>query len=479
MSRGSVRTDSSFCQGSGFFVQYGTETSDLAVLVIAVHSALQIFRPSRTTRGDGLYPYRYYVYVGVLLIPATMAGLAFVNPRSGYTAQGAFCTLPIRPFWYRLALAWIPRYLIAVIILVLAVAIYTHVGFEFRAFSTIHEESKPSISTTSPVSSTRDMEEIAVNIQPQIPSAIGAQGAVQRKTSSVMDEIVSSRCCSVISSSLVCTMDTIPDPAELGQRSNSLSSSRPPSSVHFPTASARSCINKANMTSIPSISPNGHDTPPRSSTPFSNVHQHMNAERARIRHQLRLLFIYPLVYILMWIIPFVNHCMMYYDKWGAHPLYWLSLLSTMCITIMGAVDCLIFSLRERPWRHIPGTNGTFLGSFMFRRGTRRGEGSASMEPDAANGLRRNLTDMEISPETPVLEPKLTGALLSSVPSPVGGGKWKKNSRSSDGHKREAGFARARLEMEKEERRTAKAEKEEKARKEEIEKRNEREGVDGG
>ncbi|KAF1993705.1 hypothetical protein P154DRAFT_381170, partial [Amniculicola lignicola CBS 123094] len=133
---GTIRTHSSFCQASGFLVHYGTEMN-YAVLVIAVHSAIQVFRPSQTVRSDGLYPYRYYVYAGALCIPATMAGLAFVNPHWGYMSQGAFCSLPLRPFWYRLALAWIPRYMIAIIILSLAVAIYTHVGFEFRAFSSI------------------------------------------------------------------------------------------------------------------------------------------------------------------------------------------------------------------------------------------------------------------------------------------------------------------------------------------------------
>lgn len=34
---------------------------------------------------------------------------------------------------------------------------------------------------------------------------------------------------------------------------------------------------------------------------------------------------------------------------------------------MGAVDCLIFSLREKPWRNIPASDRTFWGSFCFWR----------------------------------------------------------------------------------------------------------------
>jgi G protein-coupled receptor GPR1 len=72
------------------------------------------------------------MYAGALLFPSMLAGLAFTNSGWSYIPLGAFCTLPIRPFWYRLALAWIPRYLIALIVIGLAIVIKAYVGFEFR-----------------------------------------------------------------------------------------------------------------------------------------------------------------------------------------------------------------------------------------------------------------------------------------------------------------------------------------------------------
>jgi G protein-coupled receptor GPR1 len=101
---------------------------------MAIHSALQVFRPATSSRNDGLYPHRAYIYAGAFILPLLMSALAFVNPHYGYLAQGAFCSLPLRPFWYRLALAWIPRYVISIVILGLACAIYAHVGWEFRRF---------------------------------------------------------------------------------------------------------------------------------------------------------------------------------------------------------------------------------------------------------------------------------------------------------------------------------------------------------
>lgn len=113
---------------------YLDPTLDFAVLIIAVHSALQVLYPSTQAPSHGIYPYRRYVYAGALLIPSMMAGLAFTNADWGYLSLGAFCTLPIRPFWYRLALSWIPRYLIALIIIGLAIAINVFVGIKSRNY---------------------------------------------------------------------------------------------------------------------------------------------------------------------------------------------------------------------------------------------------------------------------------------------------------------------------------------------------------
>jgi G protein-coupled receptor GPR1 len=100
-----------------------------------MHMALQIFPPSNSLLGhDGLYQVRRWVFAVWVLLPCFTAALAFANPDGAYQAQGAFCWLPIRPFWYRLALSWVPRYLIWLYIMWVAIRIYSHVGYEFRVF---------------------------------------------------------------------------------------------------------------------------------------------------------------------------------------------------------------------------------------------------------------------------------------------------------------------------------------------------------
>jgi hypothetical protein len=109
--------------------------TDYAVISMAIHSVLQVFRPVSTAISDGLYAWRFYVYTGAFFIPGLTAGLAFINPDLGYESLGAFCTLPIRPFWYRLALAWIPRYLIALVIIGIAIAINVYVRLELHSIN--------------------------------------------------------------------------------------------------------------------------------------------------------------------------------------------------------------------------------------------------------------------------------------------------------------------------------------------------------
>jgi G protein-coupled receptor GPR1 len=105
--------------------------------MIAVHSALYIFRPRSSGGEGGLYPYRNIAYVCWVIFPLLMSSLAFINNRNAYVSEGTYCYLPVRPFWYRLALGWIPRYLIFIVILAIYASIYYYVRHKFRGFNKI------------------------------------------------------------------------------------------------------------------------------------------------------------------------------------------------------------------------------------------------------------------------------------------------------------------------------------------------------
>lgn len=71
-------------------------------------------------------------------------------------------------------------------------------------------------------------------------------------------------------------------------------------------------------------------------------------QHKQIKNQLRLMFIYPIVYFILLVPPFVNHCWLYTNNYS--PPFALTTLSVVCLAGQGAVDCLIFMTREKPWR---------------------------------------------------------------------------------------------------------------------------------
>ncbi|KAL6710024.1 G protein-coupled receptor gpr1 [Coniothyrium glycines] len=400
LARGQVGTESAFCQSSGFFIQYATETSDYAGLVIAVHSALQVFHPSTQAAFDGLYPYRIYVYAGSFIFPVLMAGLAFVNPSFGYLTVGAFCTLPLRPFWYRLALMWVPRYVIASVIIGLAIAIYTYVGFEFRKYARqSSNHNNPLLSPTSDKSiksQQRKGQTDATIVQPEItkPSIQKSRGNSSdlddgdirpRRTSSVSFVEVESLPRRAISHASVASVQS-PMASVMHLSTQRNAGTRPPLTIIPSGDSIRPTrSNELQFAVNPSASIGRVMAGPafagRDAGPFHDIElsygssekspgqRQMERQRARIHRQLQLMFIYPLVYTLMWLIPFIQHCSNYQDKYVIHPIWALRVGAVVCMTIMGFVDCLIFSLREKPWQSIASSDGTFWGSFAVFHGS--------------------------------------------------------------------------------------------------------------
>lgn len=91
----------------------------------------------------------------------------------------------------------------------------------------------------------------------------------------------------------------------------------------------------------------------------------MRKRHDAIQRQLRLQFIYPVVYFLAWLVPFANHVSLYNPGNARRPMFGLALAAIAFQAAMGLIDFMVFSIRERPWAHIPGSDGTFWGSFCF------------------------------------------------------------------------------------------------------------------
>ncbi|KAG4440658.1 hypothetical protein IFR05_003856 [Cadophora sp. M221] len=425
---GPVRDTSTFCQVNGFMIALGIEASDFSVLMIAIHSALYIFRPRSSGGEGGLYPHRNLAYILWVVFPLLMASLAFINGRHAYVSEGTYCYLPVRPFWYRLALDWIPRYVIFIFILVIYVSIYYYVRFKFQGFNKLaknnsarndnsmgstdqpvkrqkHKTTVPSTPTLAchgliPDSRQDMMTEQAArkpsvstvdSYNPEHRPSLRTTGAHRFMWQSFSAPDNSSPTPpsegSVEEDSFIgpSTPQPLPPtfPAAISPRNESLSElpSRATSwrdgfvSRFSPHNTSGDTTTKHSVVDIFTVlrkHPDQSDT----STPISQLQltnaqgqtiadAEMDRTRDKIRRQLRFLFIYPLVYIGMWILPFISHGMQYSDKFAIDPPFALTCCTTISICMQAAVDAWLFSTREKPWRHIPGTNGGFWVSLKF------------------------------------------------------------------------------------------------------------------
>ena len=412
--------------------------------MIAIHSALYIFKP-RVTQGEGgLYPYRKLAYVIWLVVPIILASLAFINQGESYVTEGTYCYFPVRPLWYRLALAWVPRYMIFSIILGLYASIYFYVRYKFHDFAIekprgssdgsgdhgsktskrpkrqglpptptlnfhglVPESRQPSLtadvegangsgstlaSIKSPAANspetTNQLTNEGLRSPPITPRSVHrfiwtnliavkdlpASQSQSSDLSPIDDDSVLGHDTPRPSPPLVTTVPQTPR----SSRSPALSHSRETSSQDGfvsrlslrPGSSATSRHSMVDIFSVLRHRPGETEAP----TPVSQLQlvnsrtgqnlalSEMLKTRDKIRRQLRFLFIYPLVYIGMWIIPFVSHIMQYDDRYALNPPFALTCVTTICVCSQAAVDCWLFSTREKPWKHIPGMNGEFFSS---------------------------------------------------------------------------------------------------------------------
>ena len=243
-----------------------------------MHTALTIFAARKANSQTGLYPYRRAAYIFLALFSISVASLAFVNPSSPYVSQGTFCYLPARPIWYRLALSWVPRYLILCIILGIYLAVYLYTKSKFGDFDDAKFSTHSFASESTPCNSRTDRQESR-------PS-FGFDGAEDPQIEEPNTETSSP-------SLIVIRKATDTD----------ISPSKPYEPVKGPPARF---INRT-PTLLEAL---------RDSTLLSAANRRLESSanaalRQRhkaIKKQLRYLFVYPLVYLAMWIPAFVNQC---------------------------------------------------------------------------------------------------------------------------------------------------------------------------
>lgn len=309
-----------FCQGVGFLLAVGIEASDSVIILIAIHTALTIFASRKANSQTGLYGYRWAAYTCWALFSTLMAALAFINPSSPYMSQGTFCYLPARPIWYRLALSWIPRYLILCTIVGIYLAVYLYTKSKFGDFDAKF--------STNSVASEDTTQHSRTDRQPSWPLP-GFDGADDPNSAESSTEISSPILGSLIASRKA-TEAEVSLPKSYEPVSGPRLTNRTPTLLE--ALRDRTLISDANK------------------FVESSANAALRQRHKAIKRQLRYLFVYPLVYLAMWIPAFVSHCYLYTDQ--HNPPFVLNTISICFLCLQCAVDCFIFSIRETPWRQI-------------------------------------------------------------------------------------------------------------------------------
>ncbi|KAK3900529.1 G protein-coupled glucose receptor regulating Gpa2-domain-containing protein [Staphylotrichum tortipilum] len=437
---GNIESNSIFCQLSGFALAVATESSDIAVLLIAVHSAMFILRPR-----SGLYLYRRLAYLVFYLLPSLVASLAFIGG-NGYENMGHYCYLRTDRSWARLALSWAPRYFICTSIVVISIFIYLYIRTRMRDYGRRRSEAMqprlPRDSSSLPPSP-------CLCCHGLIPSTASSRRSSATDTMPLKGSV---RYCGARTSA-----DSHPPKGTVMWNWRGFSQARSPCegrasddscdpicpdssrllsppTVHAPRRNAiipdDPPVSPHDCTHRPEL-PDDIQRPRRASypttTPSRTQHHHLHRPkympiletdstsilprniststsvtttttttaaalpRARTSpqpqpgtkpaksplRQLRSLFVYPLVYIIVWLFPFVSHILGYDDDSRANttpsspssphrkdPPHWLLTVSIISLCAQGLVDCVVFMLRETPWRYAAGRG--FLVAFGKR-----------------------------------------------------------------------------------------------------------------
>jgi G protein-coupled receptor GPR1 len=399
IAQGPVKSSSSFCQASGFFLALGVEATDFAILIIALHTILSIFKPTSKSGEGGLYPFRHWIYPLWLGPPLLAASLAFINDHNAYVTSGTYCYLPKRPFWYRLALSWIPRYIIITLIFVMYISIYIYVHVKFCGFGILTGDDSSQNTASPSRQSVRSLPSAAeggvpaestgkpLDEEAQVPATAPAPRRPARPTALRM-----------LSQNSILGASPKPPQSAADAPWDALSfiTARPlqdhsaqPQGVTSEDFAQEAGSTESQERKAParglSASNGGdqHDDRKPSEAPTTATMQtnftgetvamhtnfnttfsmmadrekdgttdHLRQTRQAIRRQLRFLFIYPLIYVLMWSFPFAAHALNYDDYYVTHPIFWLAVVQTCSLALQAGVDSVVFSLREKPWRRI-------------------------------------------------------------------------------------------------------------------------------
>lgn len=315
-----------FCDVVGFLTVATMQASDFAILALAIHTALLVFRPNFT---GGLYRFRYYIYIFFfVLIPLVCASLGMVK-NSGYTFFASWCYLVVRPLWYGLVLSWIPRLFIMLSIITIYLSIFIYVKVH------MYNLSKAILQATQIQNSDKAHIPSAEPYAKQNVTFLGSLQHVFR---------ISRRASHKLWRNMRIFFSFLPG---LSKMNPLLDEKRQPSTSSTLVDSSHHSAILLNTESNARASTIAEEF--QAQINYDNI-ERFNHRRNIIERQINSIFIYPLAYVLLYIFPLVQQCLYFKDdvqeKLAAEPVFWLALVASWMKPFNCCVNTLVFVIRE-------------------------------------------------------------------------------------------------------------------------------------
>ncbi|KAG7891818.1 hypothetical protein KL936_001761 [Ogataea polymorpha] len=312
-SEGSVQ-NIKFLNAIGWLTCFSIEGADLIIVCFAVHIALLIFRPavSQHANGEGgLHTVRKYVYTLTFLIPVILSSLTFAGHES-YVDQVSWSYMePLSAVWY---LTWIIRYCIAVLIATIYVSVYFYVMRQYRAVSS-------------------KMDFVSSQKRGLVSEVLG--DSVMYKVGQLLLMLVfpDVQISAKLHGKDLNTDTDIENMDNLRHHDPELADYCPPQSPQ---------------------SPNPDRSRHEVGLDIQQLLHEEAMERLRIRQlqimrQMKVIFIYPVSYILLWLWPFVAQCYQLQRGRRAYYHLWVFCISSFFQAFNCTIDTLVFLFREHPW----------------------------------------------------------------------------------------------------------------------------------
>ncbi|QPG73555.1 hypothetical protein FOA43_000867 [Brettanomyces nanus] len=335
-----ILTSAPFQNVLGWFTCFSIEGADFIILCFAIHIALLIFLPNLKSRFEnpqegGLYPFRVYIYLSSLIIPVIISSAAFA-PAQGYISGINWSYLTsLRAVWY---FTWIVRYCIVVTVLIIYVSVYIHVMRQYKV-----------------VSSKMDLKEF--------------------KTPGMMSELLADSIWYKLGKMLLMLvfpdvhisaklhgreLNTNADVVNLRKLHHKQEENGSSSISEGTAATAATMMNEDIEQGA-----DGGVSGPNSEEHIKELQREVGLDIQRMLHQeamdrfqlrriqimkqMKVIFVYPLAYILLWLFPFIHQCYILQDGGEGWNCYWVFTTAAFFQAFNCTIDTLVFLYRERPW----------------------------------------------------------------------------------------------------------------------------------